>query len=179
MKNVLLSLTVLLLFACNPGSTNNPAEGAFVIQNVSVIPMDTETVLENHDVFIADGKITHIVPAAESEPGKDALVIDGTGKFLIPGLAEMHAHMPRGEDTAAMKDILELFVLKGVTTIRGMLGDPAHLQLKAQLSKGEIAGPHFYAAAPGLSGGSVKSVKDADSLVRKYKNEGYDLLKLL
>ena len=150
MKNVFLSLAVLLLFACNSPQTGSPAEGAFVIQNVSVIPMDTETVLENHDVFIADGKITHVVPTTEKEPGKDALIIDGTDKFLIPGLAEMHAHMPRGEDTSAMKDILELFALKGVTTIRGMLGDPMHLKLKAQLSKGEITGPHFNAAAPGL-----------------------------
>lgn len=179
MKNVFLSWAVLFLFACNSGSSDTPAAGVFVIQNVSVIPMDTETVLENHDVFIADGKITHMAPTTEKAPGKDALIIDGTGKFLIPGLAEMHAHIPRGEDTAAMKDILELFVLNGVTTIRGMLGDPIHLELKAQLSKGEITGPHFYAAAPGLMGSTVKSVKDADSLVRKYKNEGYDLLKLL
>lgn len=179
MKNVFLSLAVWVLFSCNSPQTGSPAEGAFVIQNVSVIPMDTETVLENHDVFVADGKITHVGPAAEKEPGKNALIIDGKGKFLIPGLAEMHAHMPRGKDTAAMKDILELFALNGVTTIRGMLGDPVHLNLKAQLSKGELTGPHFYAAAPGLSGGTVKSVKDADSLVRKYKNDGYDLLKLL
>lgn len=179
MKNGFLLWAGLLLFACNSGPTGSPVAGVFVIQNVSVIPMNKETVLENQDVFVADGKITHIGPTAEKEPGKEALIIDGVGKFLIPGLAEMHAHMPRGEDTAAMKDMLELFVLNGVTTIRGMLGDPVHLELKAQLSKGEITGPHFYAAAPGLSGGTVKSVKDADSLVRKYKNEGYDLLKLL
>ncbi len=179
MKNVLLSLAALLLYACNSSQTGSPAEGAFVIQNVSVIPMDSETVLEKQDVFIADGKITHIGPTAEKETGKDALIIDGAGKFLIPGLAEMHAHIPRGADTAAMKDILELFALNGITTIRGMLGDPAHLELKTQLSKGAITGPHFYAAAPGLMGSTVKSVKDADSLVRKYKDEGYDLLKLL
>lgn len=179
MKRIFAPLVVLFLFACTAASTDKPAAGTFVIQNVSVIPMNTEAVIENQDVFIADGIITHIRPHKEKEPGKDALVIDGAGKFLIPGLAEMHAHIPRGSDTAAMKDILELFVLKGVTTIRGMLGDPAHLRLKEQLSNETIIGPHFYAAAPGLMGSTVKSVRDADSLVRKYKNEGYDLLKLL
>ena len=62
MKNAFLLWAVLLLFACNSTPTSSPVAGAFVIQNVSVIPMNKETVLEKQDIFIADGKITHIGP---------------------------------------------------------------------------------------------------------------------
>lgn len=179
MKYLFAFWAVLVLAACNSSQNANPDAGVYVIRNVAVIPMDKEEVLESQDVFIADGRITTIAAAGIQKPGSNALIIDGTGKFLIPGLAEMHAHVPRGEDTTNMKNVLELFVLNGVTTIRGMLGDSRHLELREQLKKGEILGPHFYAAAPGLMGSTVKSVKDADSLVRKYKEEGYDFLKLL
>ena len=69
-----------------------------------------------------------------------ALIIDGSGKYLIPGLSEMHAHVPPVDDMAPMKDVLSLFALNGITTIRGMLGHPKHLELRAMLNKGEIAG---------------------------------------
>lgn len=91
----------------------------------------------------------------------------------------MHAHVPGTDDTASAKKVLELYVLNGVTTIRGMLGHPQHLVLRDEIKKGSFIGPTFYAGAPGLSGGSVKSVKDADSLVRKYKKDGCDFFKLL
>ncbi len=179
MKNVCCFLAVIVLLGCNAGQNAAPDPGVYVIQDVAVIPMDTEEVEENRDVFIENGKITEITAAGSKKAGKNALVIDGKGKFLIPGLAEMHAHVPRGEDVENMKNVLELFALNGVTTIRGMLGDTRHLELRDQIKSGELLGPDFYAGAPGLMGSTVKSVQDADSLVRKYKAEGYDFLKLL
>ncbi len=168
----------LIIAGCNSsGKTTGTAD--YVITNVSIIPMDKEEVIAGQDVFIADGKITTIAATGKNKIAGDATVIDGNGKFLIPGMAELHAHVPTFNDTTAMKNVLELFALKGVTTIRGMLGHPTHLMLRDQLKNEEFFGPRFYAAAPGLMGSTVKSEKDADSLVRKYKNEGYDLLKLL
>lgn len=179
MNKLFCFFAVAVLFSCNTGQNVSPDPGVFVIQNVSVIPMDKEEVLDNQDVFIENGKVTDIAASGSRKAGNNALVIDGKGKFLIPGLAEMHAHVPRGEDVENMKNVLELFALQGVTTIRGMLGDSKHLELREQIKSGELFGPDFYAGAPGLMGSTVKSVKDADSLVRKYKKEGYDFLKLL
>lgn len=180
MKNLLLLLAIVLFIQCNTSTNNSAATpGKYVVKNVSVIPMDSDKVLPQQDVFIADGIITAVENTGIRNADKDALVIDGTGKFLMPGFAEMHAHVPGTDDTAVAKKVLELYVLNGVTTIRGMLGHPKHLILRDEIKKGSFVGPRFYAGAPGLSGGTVKSIKDGDSLVRKYKNEGYDFLKLL
>lgn len=179
MKISVCFLAIAVLFSCNSGQNPPPDQGVYIIQNVSVIPMDTEEVNESQDVFIENGKIIEIAAAGARKAGKNALIIDGKGKFLIPGLAEMHAHVPRGEDAENMKNVLELFALNGVTTIRGMLGDSKHLELRDQIKSGTLLGPDFYAGAPGLMGSTVKSATDADSLVRKYKTEGYDFLKLL
>ncbi len=179
MKSLLLLLVVIVFVKCNNADTGNATPGKYAIKNVSVIPMDAEQVLEKQDVFIADGSITYRGNTGTQSVDKDALVINGTGKYLVPGFAEMHAHVPATDDTLVAKNVLELYVLNGVTSIRGMLGHPQHLLLRDEIKKGNIIGPKFYAAAPGLHGSSVKSVKDADSLVRKYKQEGYDFLKLL
>ncbi|MBX3256499.1 MAG: amidohydrolase family protein [Chitinophagaceae bacterium] len=179
MKSLFLLMLIIVFVNCNTSTNKTAAPGKYVVKNVSVIPMDSDKVLLQQDVFIADGVITYVGNAGTQEADKDALVIDGTGKYLIPGFAEMHAHVPGTDDTASAKKVLELYVLNGVTTIRGMLGHPQHLVLRDEIKNGSFIGPRFYAGAPGLSGGSVKSVKDADSLVRKYKKDGYDFLKLL
>lgn len=179
MKNLVFCFVALLVFSCNSGTSTQPTAGKYAITNVSVIPMDSEKVLEKQDVFIEDGRVVHFGDAGTSTPDKDVLVIDGTGKFLVPGFAEMHAHVPGTNDTLVAKNVLELYVLRGVTSIRGMLGHPIHLALRDEIKKGRFVGPRFYAGAPGLHGGTVKSEKDADSLVRKHKQDGYDFLKML
>ena len=96
----------------------------------------------------------------------------------MPGLAEMHAHVPPVDDLEPMKDVLLLFAANGVTTIRGMLGHPRHLELRSKIQSGEILGPRLITSGPSLNGNSVKSTYQADSMVRKQKLAGYDFLKL-
>ena len=90
--------------------------------------MEKEEVLSNQTVVIKDGKIAAI--GNKAKYSNNALVIDGTGKYLIPGLAEMHAHVPPIDDLEPMKEVLFLFAANGITTIRGMLGHPKHLELR-------------------------------------------------
>ena len=68
---------------------------AFV--GVTVIPMDTEAVLADQTVLVRDGRISSIAPAAKAQIPAGAIRVDGKGKFLMPGLAEMHAHIPGGQ----------------------------------------------------------------------------------
>ena len=149
-----------------------------VFQGVNVIPMDRERVLENQTVVVRNGKITAMGNASSVRFGRDALVINANGKYLTPGWAEMHAHVPPIDDIEPMKEVLILYVTNGITTIRGMLGHPKHLELRSKINNGEILGPHFYATGPSFNGQSVKTPERGAEMVREQKAAGYDYLKL-
>lgn len=149
---------------------------AIVFRGVNVIPMDRERVINNQTVVVRDGKIVALGNAV-SVPA-DALVIDARGKYLTPGWAEMHAHVPPIDDIEPMKDVLMLYLTNGITTIRGMLGHPRHLELRSKINSGEILGPHFYATGPSFNGQSVKTAQRGAEMVREQKAAGYDYLKL-
>ncbi|MGV3640360.1 MAG: amidohydrolase family protein, partial [Adhaeribacter sp.] len=117
-------------------------------------------------------------PAGKARYSKDALVVDAKGKYLMPGLGEMHAHVPPVDELKPMQEVMLLFALKGITTIRGMLGHPRHLELRRQVRAGEIIGPHFYTTGPSFSGQTVKSPAQAVEMVQQQKQAGYDYLKL-
>jgi imidazolonepropionase-like amidohydrolase len=176
-----ISLTFLFLSVALCLCAQQPESNAgrdIVIHDVSVIPMDQEKVIEHQIVIIRDGKIQSIKPVKKIRYSKDALVIDGKGKFLMPGLAEMHAHVPPIDHIEPMKDVMLLFAANGITTIRGMLGHPRHLELRSKIRSGEILGPNFYTAGPSFNGISVTSPKAGAEMVRKQKDAGYDFLKL-
>ena len=177
MKTLLPVVPALLMVVCL--KAQDPVDSrqqAIVITSVNVIPMDSERILTDQDLIIRDGEIEAIGKGLTYP--KDALLIDGTGKYVIPGLAEMHAHVPPSEDVQAMKDVLMLFAVNGITTIRGMLGHPKHLELRASVNNGEIIGPRLYTTGPSLNGYSVKTEGDAERMVREQKAAGYDYLKL-
>ncbi|HLK97427.1 MAG TPA: hypothetical protein VK364_06635, partial [Hymenobacter sp.] len=125
------TLILIFLIAITPSVfaqelTSNRQQD-IVFRSVNVIPMDRERVLENQTVIVRNGRITAMGNEAKVRFGKDALVVDAKGKYLIPGWAEMHAHVPPNEDIESMKDVLTLYLVNGITTIRGMLGHPKHL----------------------------------------------------
>jgi imidazolonepropionase-like amidohydrolase len=102
--------------------------------------------------------------------------IDGRGKYLLPGLAEMHGHLPTNE--AEAEDFLFLYLAGGATTVRGMQGHPTQLELKRRVNSGELLGPRMWLAAPSLSGNSAPDPATGERLVRQAKADGYDLLKI-
>src|SRR3954466_12782401 len=71
-----------------------------VFRSVNVVPMDREQVLENKDVVARSGRIAAIGATGKVSFGKGAIIVDGKGKYLIPGLAEIHAHVPPVDDIA-------------------------------------------------------------------------------
>jgi imidazolonepropionase-like amidohydrolase len=177
-SNRLVFLVICLMFAFSAAGRQlvNSADKEIVITSVNVITMESDQVEANQTVIVRNGKITAI--GKNLKYGKDALVINGKGKYLMPGLAEMHAHVPPVDDLEPMKDVLKLFAFNGITTIRGMLGHPRHLELRSKIQSGEILGPRFYTSGPSFNGNSVKTVDDGIALVRKQKEMGYDFLKL-
>lgn len=178
MKNLLFILSIFTFLSCASQETVDNRAKEIVFRNVSVIPMDKNEVLAGQDVVVMNGKITAIGPTSKVKYSKSATVIDAKGKFLLPGLAEMHAHVPPIDDIEPMKDVVKLFALNGVTTIRGMLGHPRHLELRSKIQSGEIMGPRFITSGPSFSGNTVKTPADAAIMVRDQKKAGYDFLKL-
>jgi len=149
-----------------------------VFKSVNVIPMDREQVIQDQVVVVKNGKIRFIGNAKKAKYRKNALVVDGQGRYLMPGLAEMHAHVPPIDDLEPMKDVLVLFAANGITTIRGMLGHPKHLELRKMINNGELTSPRFYTSGPSLNGESVKTQDEAIQMVKDEKLAGYDFLKI-
>ncbi len=149
-----------------------------VFKSVNVVPMDRESILENQVVVVKNGRITYLGDGKKAKYRKNALIVDGQGRYLMPGLAEMHAHVPPIDDIEPMKDVLLLFAAHGITTIRGMLGHPKHLELRSMVNSGRLIAPKFFTSGPSLSGESVHTQDEAIAMVKEEKVAGYDFLKI-
>ncbi|HYP51639.1 MAG TPA: amidohydrolase family protein [Pyrinomonadaceae bacterium] len=182
-----LVLAFLAITLCPPTSWRTTKAQTSVNQNetiafigVSVIPMDKERVLKNQTVFIRSGRIAEIGDESKIKIPTEALRIDGRGKFLMPGIVDMHLHLPPGE--GANNDLpsqqLRLLLANGVTTGRNMIGSPTNLVLRDKINKGEITGPQIFTAGPPLHGNNTSSVEAAVKVVNDQKKAGYDLLKV-
>lgn len=147
------------------------------IVNVNVIPMTSETVIEAQTVIVSDGYIAAIGDVETVRAPEDAIVVDGTDRFLMPGFVEMHAHVTstRPED---VQPLLDLFLANGVTTIRGMLGRPSHLELREELAAGRLRGPRLITSGPSLNGNSVDGPQAGAGMVRAQHAAGYDFIKI-
>src|SRR5688572_3776523 len=158
---------------------------AFV--GVNVIPMDRERVIRNQTVIVRNGLIAEIGDTKKVKVPKNAVRVDALGKFLIPGLVDMHTHLLSDSDEypdSIAENELRVMVANGVTTIRFMIGTPELLALRARSAKGEIAAPTIYVASPHLTGREqgnnfvVNTPDEAREAVRKSKAAGYDFIKI-
>lgn len=175
----LLSLLLALTFTAPAQQT------AFT--NVTVIPMTGEGLLENQTVLVEGDRIVMVATSQNIDLGEGVTVIDGSGKYLMPGLAEMHGHVPPTDPPANapsyytdqyVEHTLFLYVAAGITTVRGMLGWPNQLQLKEKVNSGELVGPNLYLAGPSFNGNSISSPQQAIEKVKQQYEEGWDLLKI-
>jgi cytosine/adenosine deaminase-related metal-dependent hydrolase len=159
---------------------SEPATGVVAFVGVNVLPM-TETgerILPRHTVVVQDGRITAVGPADQVQVPAGAVRVEGQGRYLMPGLAEMHGHIPGPQNPQYAENVLFLYVSNGVTTVRGMAGHPYHLELRERVERAELLGPTIYAAGPGFGGGNVPDPEAAERLVREQHAAGYDLLKV-
>lgn len=178
MKKIGFTLSAcLILFGCQIQS-QSVSPTAILIENVYVINVAEGTLSEPMQVVIDSARIRSITSGIEN-PGSYSTRIDGTGKYLVPGLAEMHAHIP-GPNTSRerLEETLFLYLSNGITTIRGMLGHEMHLKLKEEVASGEVLGPRVYTSSPSLNGNSVQTPDEARQKVTAYAEAGFDFLKI-
>jgi len=167
----------VLLAAQQPTASTQAAAQAFT--NVSVIPMDRERVLARQTVVVRGGRIIAMGDAGKVPVPPGATRIDGTGRFLIPGLADMHVH-------TFDRDELTLFLANGITTVRNLHGIPRHLAWRDSLARGTMLGPRLHTSGPIIDGSPptratnvvVRTPEEAARAVADQKAAGYDLIKI-
>ncbi len=151
--------------ACGTSAT---PRATLAITDVTVVPMDADRVLSDHTVLIAGDRILRVAPRAELAGAITGLRrIEGRGRYLVPGLADMHVHIWEEED-------LLLYVANGVTTVRNMNGRPVHLRWREEIRRGARLGPDLYTSGPTL----FRDPEDAAAVVREQQQAGYDFIKL-
>ena len=181
MKRIFL-LAALLLFLVSAVQAQTTA---FV--GVNVIPMDRERVITNQTVIVRNGFIAEIGDARKVKVPKDAVRVDATERFLIPGLVDMHTHLLSDSNEypdSIAENELRVMVANGVTTVRFMIGTPELLALRTRSAKGEIDAPTIFVASPHLTGREqgnnfvVTTPEEGREAVRKSKAAGYDFIKI-
>jgi imidazolonepropionase-like amidohydrolase len=168
-------LLALLMPGVSAGAQRCPAAAVVAFVGVRVLSMDSAVVLSPRTVVVRDGTIAAINPPA-LPPG--ACRIDGAGRVLMPGLADMHVHTAERE--------MPLFLANGVTMIREMNGTPGFVALRERIARGDVIGPRMLVASPLLVGAPLKNVRfrlvvskeDAYAAAHEAKQAGYDYLKI-
>lgn len=149
-----------------------------VFVGVHVVPMHTALILANQTVIVRDGRVESIGAAAQTSVPPNASVIDGRGRYLMPALIDMHAHVLEAD--------LPAYVANGIGTIRNMWGTPSVARLTREIAAGTRRGPTLISASPGLDGvppqwplTQIVTVPDsAADLVRAQVAAGWPFLKV-
>ena len=161
-----------------------------VLEHVSIIDGTGRAPHPDQTVVIVGGRIAAIGPAARTKFDRSAHVIDAHGKFLIPGLWDMHVHLAGvSADPSWSKDVLlPLLLTNGITGVRDMGGDlHALLSWKRDIESGTLLAPHIIASGPWLAGRGKKTpeqypvanAEEARAAVRDLKQRGADFIKVI
>lgn len=150
----------------------------FVIDHVTVVPMTRDTVQRDKSVVVRDGIIIAIVDARRSGRYRSATHIDASGKFLMPGLSDMHVHL-----RMPPQDFFDLNLAAGVTTVFNMGlsdgdGKIDHLALRASIEAGTMDGPRYLVSGPQLESWNVKSLDDVNKTLHETADHHYDAVKI-
>jgi imidazolonepropionase-like amidohydrolase len=153
--------------------------GTFAFTHVNVIPMDRERVLEDQTVIVKGDRIAALGASSQVTIPDGARRIEARGQYLMPALAEMHAHIPGGQASDAdVERVLTLYAVNGIGTIRGMLGHPRHLPLRERANGGGMLSPWIYTSGPSVNGNTVPTPGAAVKTVADQKAAGYDFIKI-
>jgi len=184
-KSILATLFALLVIqGCSKyrGSFHPPvqkSEDIIVFQNVNLVPMTNEKIIKGQTVLVRGKRIIEIGPSKRIAVPQNARVIDGTGAYLMPGLADMHMHTRDNWDDW-MSDWpvspLLLYLANGVTIIRcfGPEMSGYVLRWRDKINSGQLIGPTIYTSGPIIYG----PVNNPKKIVLEQKAQGFDFIKL-
>lgn len=165
------------------------AQDKIVIKNISLLSPQSQTFLPSQNIYIQDGKITEITSKPVDTKGFQ--IIESQGKYLIPGLMDMHAHFfyEQGDNRNTNEKELKTMLANGLTTVRIMAGHPSYLEAREKVKTGMWTGPNLFIASPQMVGrwpwspqfenfGIANIPEEAKAKVRQFKKDGYDEIKI-
>ena len=153
MKSLFAGAYLALAASCSGGSiagdealtfTGDRNATTIAIVGVNVVPMDRERVIQDQTVLIDNGKITSIGPRSSTQPQAGALIINAKGKYLLPGLIDMHVHIRSAE--------IEDYVRGGITSVRNMWGYVELPAVMRDIDTGVRRGPKIFSLTSGFDG---------------------------
>jgi hypothetical protein len=169
-------LAAALLLLAHPPQTRGE-EAPLAIAHVTVIDLESGATDADRTVLVRGDRIAAVEASAELDLPERALVIDGRGRFLIPGLVDAHVHVTERD--------LPLFLANGVTAIRELNGSSAHLAMRARIAAGELLGPRVKVTSPLLAGERQRwrhelllDPLEAGERAEAFADAGYDALKV-
>lgn len=152
---------------------------ALVFVGGAVVSMHQPDLETGQTVVVEGNRITYAGPGSGAPIPKDARRIDAEGRYLMPGLADMHVHLN-------FADELGVYLAHGITTVRNMRGAPDHLAWREEVRSGRRPGPTVYTSGPTLGGSplrnpaftAVDTPADARRVVAEQAAAGYDFIKV-
>lgn len=176
-KRVIIVLSSLIVLACQ--TTEEVRVSSIIFKNVNVITMTNNTVLEDQSVYISNGIIRYIGDFDKIIVPEGCQIVNGAGKYLMPGFSDMHVHTYDKND-------LSLFLANGVTKVRHMSGSKRHIKKREKIKKGEILGPELFTASPIVDGKDpiwprsyvISDSKKVEKSIKELKQKGYNFIKV-
>lgn len=148
----------------------------YIVERVQVIPMNSSAVLRNRAVVIDNGKIIKIIKQSAAVKVNAAQRVDGEGRYLMPGLADMHVHVRWNP-----QQMFNLFLVNGVTTIANMRlkdGGFDHLELREKINSGAMLGPRYLLSGPHLEGDFPGSIEEVGHVLDEHARTKIDFVKV-
>lgn len=178
MKYCYVLLLCLFSLVGNSQSLQN-ANRSYVFRGVNVVDVQSGSIVSNTDVLVRNGKIVEVGRSKPKLP-KGTVVLDAKGKFVMPGMYDMHAHFPNVDgEPFPVDDYLLLNLSRGITSLRIMRGAPVVLEWKQKIRNGDVIGPSLFVGSPALVVDEKLQKQDLRPLLAGYQREGYDFIKYL
>jgi len=175
MKNIIILCVIVL---CHLSG-----QAQYYLEHINVVDVEHGKVTANQSVYIEG----HHIRSISSSPAKNPKMraYDCTGKYLTPGLWDMHIH-DAGDDSSNRHEYVPLFLANGVTGIRDMWGSDEMLKLKADIGAGRFTGPRIIVGSPIVDGGKpffgtslrASTAAGGRQLVDSLHAAGYDFIKI-
>src|SRR5438046_1602926 len=150
-----------------------------VFTNANVLPLDHEAVEQGRTVLIRGDRIAQLGSASQVKVPSNAVIINCTGQYLVPGLTDAHVHLPGSPVVRTRDDFGDapIYLAYGVTTVVNLSGSPMLLEWRKRVEAGALLGPTIYTAGPFVNEPRVSTPEEVERDIVAQAQLGYDLIK--